>query len=170
MVFVDILNIAGSASLANLIPSLGGLKDCDKLKSGWPLFWKTWKSQGIFSVRDNRKSHWKVREIHTVSIHYKFEFYLQKHAECSYMHRGFPPLLGDGHLPRPHPSHCFAARPQRYASRLRVQYTISFVHSQPYWKSQGKVREFHLAWRVVNHVKLVTICHHILDPFSFCKF
>ena len=53
------------------------------------------------------------------------------------------PLLVDGHFPRPHPSHCFTARPRRYAPRLKA-FSISFVHSRPYWQSQGEVMEFHL--------------------------
>ena len=35
------------------------------------------------------------------------------------------------------------------APRLKA-FSISLIHSRPYWKSQGKVRAFHLAWRVVT--------------------
>ena len=45
-----------------------------------------------------------------------------------------PSLLEDEHLPRPHSSHLFTAQPRRYAPRLKA-FNISFVHSQPYWKS-----------------------------------
>ena len=73
------------------------------------------------------------------------------------------PLLGDGYLPRIHPSRRFVARPQRYVPQLRA-FSILFVHYRPYWKSQGKVREFHLAWRVVTLiiVSLQSLIHACL--------
>ena len=82
------------------------------------------------------KRHMTVREkfyMQKVSIHHKFKYYLPKNSECTYLHTG---LLGDGYLPRPHPSRCFAARPRRYVPQLKA-FSISFIHYQPYWKSPG---------------------------------
>ena len=104
---------------------------------------------------------------HILSIHHKFKFYLQKHSECTYLLRGFQncsrglhrrtPLLGDEHLHKSHPSHRFASRHRRYAPQLKA-FSILFVNSRPYWKRQGKVRKFHLPWRVVILFQNSEIC------------
>ena len=102
-----------------------------------------------------------------VSIHHKFKFYLPKHAEFTYLHTGFQNFFR-GHTPGPHvggwipplaPQTSPISPIRGYAPRLKA-FSISFVHYRPYWKNQGKVSEFHLAWRVHGYP--------VFGPELFC--
>ena len=101
----------------------------------------------------------------TASIHHKFKFYRQKHSECTYLHSGFQNfsrgsrpwtlLLEDGHYHRPYPSCAFMARLRHYATRLNA-FSISFVHSRPYWQRQWN-REFYWPGELVPSVCFILL-------------
>ena len=107
------------------------------LSAGWSLFRKTWKSRGIFlskgTVGENRQSG-KSRGNHdcaVLSASITNSNFTNKSTQNAHICIEVfkicpgPPLLGDGHLPRPHPSHRFVARSGSLrASAHSLQYLI----------------------------------------------